>query len=66
VIRFRRPCLQDVWEEERRRIIRETEQFLEHHLAHPEHTVRIPAVRIGAASFPVWASHWFWDKVLYA
>ena len=64
MIRFRSRSLPLSWKKQRRRIIRETEQFLDHHLAHPEHSPRIPAVKVGQANFHPWMTDWFWGKVL--
>ena len=64
MIRLHRQSLADSWEIQRGRIIQETEQFLAHHLAHPEEVVRIPAVKASQANFKPWMTDWFWRKVL--
>ena len=64
VIRLHRPSTSSAWEKQQHRIIRETEQFLDYHLAHPEESVRIPAVKVGQATFQPWMTDWFWGKVL--
>jgi hypothetical protein len=60
---YRRPA-QTTWERQRRRLIQETEQFLEHRLANPEVGVRIPAMEVNRANFQPWMTKWFWGKVL--
>ena len=52
------------WEEYRRRMLRETEAFIEWGLAHPEEIVEIPAKPIGQGGFPAEVGKWFWNVVL--
>ena len=54
------------WQFIRRRMIRETEHFLEDALRHPERRIAIPAVRVGAAGFPRGFAHAVWAQVLGA
>ena len=64
MIRFAHRALADSWQTQRRRILRETEEFLESALSQPEMGVRIPRVRVGHGSFPSSLSRTFWNKVL--
>ncbi|MFP4055032.1 MAG: hypothetical protein ACLFV7_14325 [Phycisphaerae bacterium] len=52
------------WEEYRRRMLRETEAFIEWGLAHPDAIVEIPAKPIGQGGFPAEVGRWFWNVVL--
>ena len=54
------------WQFIRRRMIRETEHFLEDALQHPERRIVIPAIRVGTAEFPRGFAHAFWAQVLGA
>ena len=45
-------------------MIRETEQFIEFHLRHPEQIIEIPAKPVGQGGFPKQVSDWFWRMVL--
>jgi len=55
---------QESWTAIRRRIIRETEAFLEEGLRHPERHLIIPAVPVGKARFPAGLASLFWAQVL--
>lgn len=48
----------------RRRMLRETEAFLEDALSHPERQVVIPAVPVGEVSFTRAYAHVFWSHIL--
>lgn len=52
------------WDEYRRRMLRETERFIEYGLAHPEDIIEIPAKPVGTEGFPRQISDWFWQTVL--
>lgn len=52
------------WEAMRRRLVRETEEYLEDGLRHPEKTIRIPAHRAGRGFFPLTFAVAFWRRVL--
>ena len=52
------------WAVLRRRMLRETEAFLEKALRHPEQQVMIPAVPVGQAAFPRGYAQLFWSQVL--
>ena len=64
MIRLGKKSILPSWELQQRRIIRETEQFLDFHLANPDQTVRIPATRVEKANFKPWMTNWFWGKIL--
>ncbi len=55
---------QESWAATRRRIIRETEVFLEEGLRHPERHLVIPAVPVGKARFPTGMASLFWTQIL--
>lgn len=57
----RRP---ESWRIFRRRMIRETEIFLEEGLRRPERHLRIPAIRVGSGRFPRGFADAFWSSVL--
>lgn len=52
------------WETMRRRILRETEEYLERALRNPEMSVRIPTHRVGCGEFPRAYAIAFWRRVL--
>ena len=52
------------WAVLRRRMLRETEAFIEDALKHPELQVVIPAVPVGEAAFPRGYAQLFWSHVL--
>jgi hypothetical protein len=52
------------WEEHRRRMLRETEAFIEWGLAHPDEVIDIPAKPVGEGGFPAEVGKWFWNVVL--
>jgi hypothetical protein len=52
------------WEAIRARMLRETEVFLEEGLRRPEQHRRIPAIPVGAGSFPRGFADLFWSQVL--
>jgi hypothetical protein len=52
------------WEQYRRRMLRETERFIEWGLAHPEEIIEIPAKPDGQGGFPAGVGEWFWNTVL--
>ena len=54
------------WAVLRRRMLRETEAFLDDALRHPERQVVIPAVPVGEAAFPRGYAQLFWSYVLGA
>lgn len=51
------------WEEQRRRMLEETEQFIEWGLRHPELVHWIPSKPVGAGGFPRQVAAWFYDTV---
>jgi hypothetical protein len=55
---------QDIYREVRKRMIRETERFLEECLRHPEHMVRIPAIPVGRGRFSRQFAGAFWTQTL--
>ncbi len=65
MVRLSRASLQS-WVMIRRRMLRETEAFLEDGLRHPEHQVVIPSVRVGEAEFTPLFAGLFWSQVLGA
>jgi hypothetical protein len=54
----------ETWEEYRRRMIRQTERFIEFGLRHPELVIEIPAKPLGQGGFPKKVAEWFWAMVL--
>jgi len=54
------------WETIRRRMLRETEEYLAEGLEHPERRIRIPAHPVGCGSFSRAFSIAFWKSVLFA
>jgi hypothetical protein len=52
------------WQQYRRRMIRETERFIEFGLRHPDYVIEIPAKPVGQGGFPKQVSEWFWRMVL--
>jgi hypothetical protein len=52
------------WEEHRRRMLRETEAFIEWGLAHPDEVIDIPAKPVGQGGFPPEVGKWFWNVIL--
>ncbi len=58
------PDVRDLYRDLRRRILAETEQFLNRCLAHPERVIRIPRIRVGAGSFSPQFARQFWAQVL--
>jgi len=54
----------ETWPEYRRRLIRETELFIEWGLAHPDEVMGIPVKRAGGGGFPRAVGQWFWDVAL--
>lgn len=52
------------WTILRRRMLRETEAFLEDGLRRPDRQFLIPAVPVGKATFPREFAHVFWAQVL--
>jgi len=52
------------WEDLRRRMLRETEVFLEEGLASPDRQVVIPVVRVGEAEFVRGFADLFWAGIL--
>jgi len=52
------------WEILRRRMLRETEAFLEKGLYESDHQVQIPAVRVGEANFTRGFADLFWARIL--
>lgn len=54
------------WRVIRRRMLRETEHFIEQALRHPEQHPRIPVIRVGSGSFTRTFAHLFWAQTLGA
>ena len=52
------------WIAIRRRMLRETEVFLEEGLRHPERQLVIPAIPVGRTRFPRGFAHLFWSQIL--
>lgn len=65
MVRLSRASL-EAWVMIRRRMLRETEAFLEDALRHPEMQIVIPALRIGEAEFTRTFAYLFWSQVLGA
>jgi len=63
MVRLSHASLQS-WAYIRRRMLRETEAFLDDALRHPEHQIVIPAVRHGEAEFTNLFACAFWAQVL--
>jgi len=55
---------QDLYREMRKRLIQETEAFLDESLRHPERSVRIPTVVVGHGVFAPAFAEAFWSQVL--
>lgn len=55
---------EESWQEYRRRMLRETERFIEYGLRHPDEVIEIPAKLVGRGGFPAAMSQWFWGVVL--
>jgi hypothetical protein len=53
------------WETIRRRMLRETEEYLKDALEHPDLAVHIPAHPVGRGSFPRAFCIAFWQRVLF-
>ena len=62
MIRFFQP-LADSWEARRRRMIRETEHYLNKNLKVKKPIV-IPTVRVGVGRFPRSLTRLFWNRIL--
>lgn len=60
----RRNPQDESWQVIRRRMIRETETFLDEGLRHPERAAAIPVVRVGSGVFGRGLSEYFWARVL--
>ncbi len=60
-----RRIIHEDWETLRRRMLRETEEYLSDGLRHPDTVVRIPAVRVGRGFFPRAYAVLFWRRVLF-
>jgi hypothetical protein len=54
----------ETWQQYRRRIIRETERFIEWGLAHPDEVIEIPMKPASEGGFPRKVGEWFWTTVL--
>ena len=52
------------WDQYRRRMLRETEAFIEWGLANPDKVVDIPAKPVGQGGFPAEVGRWFWNVML--
>jgi len=52
------------WAALRRRMLRETEVFLEEGLRRGDREYVIPAIRVGAGTFPAGLAEAFWSRVL--
>ena len=62
MIRFFQP-LADSWDARRRRMIRETEHFLNKNLK-IKNPIVIPTVKFGVGKFPRSLTRLFWNKIL--
>jgi len=58
-----RPDLED-WAVLRRRMLRETEAFIEDALGHPEKWITIPTIRVGEGEFMPGRVALFWSQLL--
>ncbi len=56
--------MRETWEQYRKRLIRETETFIEWGLRNPDKVTGIPMKRIGNGGWPVEVGVWFWNTVL--
>lgn len=52
------------WDEYHREMIRETEQFIEFGLNHPDLIIEIPSKPVGQGGWPKQVADWFWGTVL--
>jgi hypothetical protein len=52
------------WEEYRRKMLQETERFIEWGLAHPDEVIEIPTKPGNQGGFPKSVAQWFWGVVL--
>jgi len=55
---------EESWAQYRRRMLRETERFIEYGLRHPDEIIEIPSKPVGTGGFPAAVSQWFWGVVL--
>ncbi len=55
---------QDLYREMRKRMIRETEDYLSETLRNPERAVRIPSIQVGRGDFTRRFAGAFWTQVL--
>ncbi len=59
-----RAASSETWQAYRRRMIRETEVFIEWGLKHPDEVVEIPVKPAEDGGFPRQMGEWFWGVVL--
>jgi len=52
------------WVQIRRRMLRETEEYITDGLQHPEHTIRIPVLVVGKGRFSLNYARVFWERML--
>ncbi|MFW6133829.1 MAG: hypothetical protein ACOC8F_08025 [Planctomycetota bacterium] len=52
------------WQAYRRKMIRQTEVFIEYYLRHPEEVIPIPVKPARDGAFPAAVGRWFWNTVL--
>ncbi|MCP4247157.1 MAG: hypothetical protein GY778_08915 [bacterium] len=62
MVRNRQP--QELYQQLRRHMIRETEEFLEASLRQPNHQVRIPTIEVGRGRFTPRFAREFWQEML--
>jgi hypothetical protein len=63
MVRF--TTVEEFWVKLRRRILRETGQYVYYLLQHPEQAPAIPVVCVGQAEFTPEFAERFWDSVLF-
>ena len=52
------------WSQIRRRMIQETEHFINEALRNPDRRIIIPAIKVGSGEFPRGFAQKFWSQVL--
>ncbi len=60
-----RRSIHEDWETIRRRMLRETEEYLADGLRRPDLPIRIPAIRVGTGEFTRRFAVVFWERVLF-
>lgn len=63
MLRFRQNQL-ETWAIIQARMVRETQEFIENGLRHPEQRIRIPAIPVGQGRFARGFAQVFWSQML--